>query len=211
MDNHFVITIGRQFGSGGGELGRTLAQKLNIPFYDKELLYQAATQAGMNPDFFVNSDERVPKFINGAIPFSFGINPLPWHNATSAISDESLYRSQSDFIHNIASQGSCVIVGRTADFILRDFPNVVSIFVHATMEDRVRRLMQRAEGQSDVAKTQKLAERVNKLRANYYNFYTDKHWGDAASYDLTFNSSLLPIEDIADVVIEYINRRFGKN
>ena len=205
--NNYVITIGRQFGSGGRELGQLLSSKLGIPFYDKELLLQAAKQSGISEEFFHNNDERVPKFINGVIPFSLGFNPMPWYAGSSSISDDNLYRMQSDFIHHIANQGPCVIVGRSADYVLRDMPNVVNIFVHATMDDCVKRIVERSDCK-DAAKARKLAERTNKLRANYYNFYTDKKWGDAASYDLCFNSSLLPMDDIAMMVIDYINRRF---
>ena len=205
--NNYVITIGRQFGSGGRELGQLLSSKLGIPFYDKELLLQAAKQSGISEEFFHNNDERVPKFINGVISFSLGFNPMPWYAGSSSISDDNLYRMQSDFIHHIANQGPCVIVGRSADYVLRDMPNVVNIFVHATMDDCVKRIIERSDCK-DPAKARKLAERTNKLRSNYYNFYTDKKWGDAASYDLCINSSLLPMDDIASMVIDYINRRF---
>lgn len=200
-----IITIGRQFGSGGKELGKELSQKLNIPFYDKELLYQAAKDAGMNPDFFVNNDERVPKFINGIIPFNFGVNPMPWHTG-SAISDDRLYQAQSDFILDLAKKGPCIIVGRTADFVLRELPGVVSVFLTADIEDRAKRIVRRSECK-DHAEAQKMAKRIDKLRANYYNFYSDKKWGDSATYDLTFNSSRLNIADIADIIVEYIKRR----
>jgi len=204
----YIITIGRQFGSGGRELGRILAEKLHIPFYDKELLLQAAQNAGVNPDYFVNNDERVPRFINGAIPFAFGVNAMPWYAGTSSISDDSIYRTQSDFIHHVAEQSSCIIVGRSADYVLRDMPNVISVFVHAPIEECVRRIVSRNES-TDKSTARRLAERNNKLRANYYNFYTDKRWGDAASYDLTFDSSLLPMDEIADLVIAYLERRLN--
>lgn len=205
MDN-FVITIGRQFGSGGRSLGSILSRKLGIPFYDKELLLQAAEKNGINPDFFVNNDERVPSFFNGAIPFSMGVNPMPWYSGSTSISDDSLYHAQSDFIHHIAGQGPCIIVGRSADYVLRDTPNVISVFIHAKPEDCAARIVERGEGK-DKAKALKMHERINRLRADYYNFYTDKRWGDAASYDLTFNSSVMPLEEIADVIIEYVKRR----
>lgn len=205
MEN-VIITIGRQFGSGGKELGKALSEKLGISFYDKELLYEAARDAGMHPDFFEANDERVPNFINGAIPFSFGVNPMPWHTMPTAISDDRLYQAQSDFIREIARRGSCIIVGRTADYVLRDMPGVVSVFVHADIDDRVDRIIRRHECK-DRAEAAKLAKRNDKLRANYYNFYSDKKWGDAASYDLTFSSSRLPICEIADLIVAYVHRR----
>ncbi len=202
----YVITIGRQFGSGGRSLGSILSQKLGIPFYDKELLLQAAEENGINPEFFVHNDERVPSFLNGIIPFSMGVNPMPWYSGTTSISDDSLHHAQSDFIHQIADKGPCIIVGRSADYVLRDKPNVISVFVHAKADDCARRIVERGEVK-DHAKAVKMHERINRLRADYYNFYTDKRWGDAASYDLTFNSSVMPLEEIADVIIEYVKRR----
>lgn len=206
----FVITIGRQFGSGGRSLGSILSKKLGIPFYDKELLFEAARQSGLNPEYFVNSDERIPKYINSALSFTFGMSAMPWYAGTSSISDDNLYRSTSDFIHDVANRGSCIIVGRSADYVLRDMPNVVNVFIHADINDCVRRILERNEC-ADEAKAKKLAERTNKLRANYYNFYTDKKWGDAASYDLCFSSSRLSLEGIADLIIQYLEKRVGEN
>lgn len=201
-----IITIGRQFGSGGRELGKLLSRKLGIPFYDKELLHQAAREAGINPEFFLDSDERMPRFINSGISISFGASSIPWHSASTVITDDPLYHAQSQFIHSIAERGSCIIVGRTADYVLRDLPGVVSVFVSASLDDRAERIMRRCEC-TGKAKAIKLAEKMDKLRANYYNFYTDKRWGDAASYDITFNSSAMDIDSIADVLIEYLKHR----
>lgn len=202
----FVITIGRQFGSGGRELGKILADKLGVPFYDKELMLEAAKKSGISPEFFVNNDERAPSFINGLIPFSFGHSPMSWYSGASSISDDGLYKTQSDFIRSLAQQGSCVIVGRTADYVLRDMEGVVNVFLHADPDDIARRVMERSDCK-DRDKALALAERTNKLRANYYNFYTDKTWGHASSYDLTFNTSRLPLPAIADLIVAYLDKR----
>lgn len=206
-NNNFVITIGRQFGSGGRELGRMLAERLGIGFYDKKLLAEAARESGMCAEFFEKADEKAPSFLSGLFSFNFGYNPLPCYAGSTSISDDSIYRAQSDFIVSLARKGSCVIVGRSADYILRDCPRCVNLFVHASMEDRIARIMKRGDGTTP-EQARSMAEKTNKLRANYYNFYTDKTWGDAASYDLTFNSSLLSMEDIVELVVSYIERRF---
>lgn len=206
---NYVITIGRQFGSGGRELGKLLAKKLNIPFYDKELLYKAAADAGLNPELFEAADERVPQFINGIFPFNFGASPITWYTGGTAISDDNIYKAQSDFIHKIAAEGPCVIVGRSSDYVLRDVPDVVNVFLHGHIDDCARRIVSRSDTK-DLAAAKKLASKINRLRANYYNFYTDKKWGDAASYDLTFNTSVMEMDDIAEVVVAYLNRRLGK-
>lgn len=208
QDKNYVITIGRQFGSGGRELGKLLAEKLGIGYYDKELLCEAAKHAGVSMEFFEKKDERLPSLLGGILPFNMGYNPMSFYPASSSISDDNIYRAQSDFIHSIAQKQSCVIVGRSADYILRDHPRCLNLFIHASVDDCVRRITARGD-KTSAEQARILAEKTNKLRAHYYNFYTDKRWGDAASYDLTFNSSRLPIEDITDIVKDYITRRFG--
>lgn len=202
-----AITIGRQFGSGGRELGIRLANALGFKYYDKELLSEAAKRAGVSTEFFERNDERVPSFLNGLFSFAFGLAPANYYAGSTSISDDSLYRAQSDFIQSLANKGSCVIVGRSADYVLRDHPAVVNLFVHAPMEDCIARIMRRDPSLTR-EKARAKAEKVNRLRANYYNFYTDKTWGAAASYDLTLDTSLLPMNQIVALVCNYIALRF---
>ena len=193
MENrqNYVITVGRQFGSGGRELGRRLAETFGIEFYDKRLLLEAATHAGMDVSFFERSDEKFPRFVSGTMAFNMAYNPMPWYTSSS-ISDESI-----------------VIVGRSADYILRDARvPVVNLFVHAPIDMCARRIVERGDA-PDMAKARQLAEKTNRLRANFYNFYTDKHWGEASAYDICFDSSTLPLDDQVALVAEYIRRRYG--
>ncbi|MDE6161341.1 MAG: cytidylate kinase-like family protein [Muribaculaceae bacterium] len=202
----FVITIGRTFGSGGRVLGRMLADRLGVNFYDKRLLFEAARQAGMAPEYFERNDERMPRFISGVFSFAHGYNPMSWYSDPTSISSDSIYKAQCDYIREVAARESCVIVGRTADYVLRDMPGVANIFVHAPEPACISRIIDRHDAMSpDEART--LARRANKLRAAFYNFYTDKTWGDASSYDLTVDSSLLPMEQTADLVIHYLRLR----
>lgn len=209
LPEKYVITVGRSFGSGGRALGRLIADKLGIAFYDKELLFKAAEKAGMSPEYFERNDERAPRFFSGLFSFNHGYNPMAYYAGPSSISSDSIYQAQCDFIHEIADRGPCVIVGRSADYVLRDVENVVNIFVHAPIKNCVRRILDRADSlTADDARN--LAERTNKARAAFYNFYTDKRWGAASSYDLTIDSSLMSIDETADFVIEYLLRRLGK-
>ena len=208
LPEKYVITVGRSFGSGGRALGRLIADKLGIAFYDKELLVKAAEKAGMSPEYFERNDERVPRFCSGLFSFNHGYNPMTFYGG-SASNPDNIYQAQCDFMHEIAAEGPCVIVGRSADYVLRDVDNVVNIFVHAPMKDCVKRILERADSMNE-DEARSLAERTNKLRAAFYNFYTDKRWGKATSYDLTLDSSLMPLEDCADFVIEYLKRRLGK-
>lgn len=203
-----VITIGRQFGSGGRELGRKLSQRLGFKYYDKELLIEAARQAGVDEYFFKHNDERFPSFLNGIFSFAFGLNNVNCYTGSTSISDDSLYRAQSDFIHSLAEKENCVIVGRTSDYVLRDHKRLVNLFVHAPMESCVKRIMGRDEENLTEDKARSKAAKVNKLRANYYNFYTDKIWGAAASYDISLDTSLMPMDDIVELVVEYVKHRF---
>ena len=209
-NKNFVITIGRQFGSGGRELGKLLASTFGIEYYDKELLQEAAKQAGMSPEFFAQSDERAPSFLSGMFAVGTGYNPASCYSCSSSLTGDSVYCAQSDFIRKIANEKSCVIVGRSADYVLREHPRCVNIFVHSSEEDCIARIMRRGDKPTpEQART--IAHKTNKLRANYYNFYTDKRWGDAASYDLTLNTSLLKMEDAVAIIAEYIRRRFNVN
>lgn len=205
---HFVITVGRQMGSGGRVLGRMLAQRLGIPFYDKELLCKAAQEQGLSAEFFSRNDERRPVVSGGLLSFNMGMLPMGWPGTAASAAEDTLYRVQCDFMHRIAAQGPCVIVGRSADFVLRDLPGTVSLFVHAHPDDCVRRVLEREPGRTP-EQARSFIEKTNRMRAAFYNFYTDKRWGEAASYDLCFNSSVLPLDDIADLTVQYLRRRTG--
>ncbi len=205
--SNLVITIGRQFGSGGRMLGQEIARELGLKYYDKELLSEAARRAGLSAEFFEKNDERSPSFFSGIFSFAQGFSPVSYFAGSTAISDDSLYRAQSDFIHSLADESPCVIVGRTADYVLRDHPRLVNLFVHAPMELCIQRIMKRDNITAE--KAQAKAERINKLRSSYYNFYTDKTWGAADSYHITFDTSLLNIDSMVALVKEYIILRFG--
>jgi cytidylate kinase len=205
---NYVITIGRQFGSGGRELGRMIAERFGIEYYDKRLLIEAASRAGISQEMFENTDERVPGLLGSSVGFNMGYGQLPWYNGQAMMAD-SIYGSLMEAMEQLADTRPCVIVGRSADWVLRNHPVArVSLFVHAPIEARVKRIMGRSEKDKEAAARQ-LALKTDKLRAAYYNFYTDKKWGDAASYDLTFDSSLMPMEALCDLVALYIRNRFG--
>ena len=205
---NYVITVGRQFGSGGRELGRRLAETFGIECYDKRLLLEAAKHAGMDVAFFERSDEKFPRFVSGTMAFNMAYNPMPWYTSSS-ISDESLYHDMATMMMRLVERGPCVIVGRSADYILRSaHVPVVNLFIHAPLDECARRIVARGDA-PDMGKARQLAEKTNRLRANFYNFYTDKHWGEAPTYDLCFDSSTLSVDDQVAMVAEYIRRRFG--
>lgn len=206
-DDKYTITIGRQFGSGGRQVGQALAAALGIEYYDKELLLEAAKHAGMSPELFESKDEKAPSFFSGLISYGgmSGYGTYALFQGSTSISDDAIYRAQSDVIRSLADRSSCVIVGRSADYVLRDRKNVIRLFIHAPIEERVRRIMSRMDAASP-EQARQIAEKNDKIRAAYYNFYTDKRWGQASSYDLTIDSSRLSMEDIVAIVKDFIER-----
>lgn len=194
MSQPFVVTIGRQMGSGGHELGKLLAERLGAEFYDKKLLLAAAKSSGLVARTIENADEKTPSFFSGFLGTSMG-NAL--NGAYSY--DDSAYRALSDTIRRLGQTKSCVIVGRTADYVLRDHPRRVSLFIHAPESACIERVVGRGDRPTQ-AEARALVRKTNKLRAAYYNFFTDRPWGAAASYDLCVNSSLLPLPALADLL-----------
>ena len=204
---HPVIAIGRSFGAGGRELGVELSERLGISYYDKELLKQAASRSGLHHGLFEINDERAPGLFAGLLPISMSYNVMSWYGGGGgAFGGEAVYTAQSEFIHSVAQAEPCVIVGRTADYVLRDYPGLVSVFLHAPEEDCVARIMRRSDCHTE-AEARQILRRTNRLRADFYHFYTGRAWGAAESYDLTFDSSKISIPDIAALVVEYMRRR----
>lgn len=210
LPSRYVITIGRAFGAGGRAVGRRLAERLGIDYYDKELLVEAAGRAGMDEGLFAKNDERAPGFLAGLLPMSMGYNALAWYAGPNNVSGEAVYRAQSEFIHELARSKPCVIVGRTADYILRDIPGVVNVFLHAPEDACIDRIIRRADC-SDRDSARSLIRKTNRLRAEFYNFYTDRTWGAASTYDLTLDSSTLDLDTLVDIIIAYLNARLGQN
>ena len=201
---HIIINVGRQVGAGGQEIGRMLAQEFNAKFYDRELLNLAAKESGFSEKFFKQNDEK-KGFIRGL----FNVQSPHLTGSSmygSNFSQESLFQFQSDAIRKAAEEGSCVFLGRCADYILRDFENVVNIFITASMDFRVEIVSKVKE--LDAEHARKLIEHVESRRAQYYNYYTGKKWGAAESYDLCIDASILGLEETEKIIATYIRKRF---
>ena len=201
---HIIINVGRQVGAGGQEIGRLLAQDFNAKFYDRELLNLAAKESGFSEKFFKQNDEK-KGFIRGL----FNVQSPHLTGSSmygSNFSQESLFQFQSDAIRKAAAEDSCVFLGRCADYILRDFENVVNIFITASMDFRVEIVSKVKELDADHAR--KLIEQVESRRAQYYNYYTGKKWGAAESYDFCIDASILGLEETEKIIATYIRKRF---
>ena len=204
----YVIGVGRQFGSGGHDIGKKLAERLGIKFYDKELLLEAAKEIGANPDLFKKNDEKLPSFYINNLSMNLGFYMQPFAASPASSYYDSVQKTVCDTIRTIAERESCVIMGRCADFLLRHNPYCINIFISASQDACAERITKRIDGLTiDDAKA--LAKKTNKLRAEYYNFYTDKEWGHSSSYDLCIDSSRLPEEDVINQIISYVNTRLA--
>lgn len=208
MHEKFVINIGRQFGSGGKAIGEKLAKRLGIRLYDKELLLLAARESGFCTECFEECDER-----KGVLRSLFGHFRIPfvgnYSPCESPISGEALFRIQSDAIRRVASEESCIFVGRCADYILRENPRTVNLFFTADSEDRIRRITARTGCTAEAALQQ--IEAMDRQRARYYNYYTSHTWGEAATYDLTINTSCLGEEATVELIIDFVTRKLNLN
>ena len=205
MDNKIIINIGRQVCAGGLEIGRLLAEEFNAKYYDRELLNLAAKESGFSEEFFKRSDERkgfLRSFLH--LPYSNGWGAGSNYYQAN-FSQESLFKVQSDAIIKAAQEGSCVFVGRCADYVLRDFPNVVNIFITASLESRAALFMKEKNVTHDEAV--KRIQQVESRRASYYNYYTGKKWGYAGSYDLCIDSSILGSAETARLIADFVRKR----
>lgn len=202
MNNKYVITISRQFGSGGRAVGQKLAQKLDIPFYDKELISLAAKESGMNPEVFKSIDETAAN----SLLYSLSMGMYNF-NGPLAMGDlpvnDKLYLLQHQLIREIAAKGPSVIVGRCADYVLKDSPHTINIFIYADMEYRKKRAVTVHNIEERRAET--IINKTDKTRANYYSFYTGQKWGVAQNYDLCIDSSKLSDDKIVELICSYIN------
>ena len=201
---HIIINIGRQVGAGGQEIGRMLAEDFDAKFYDRELLNLAAKESGFSEKFFKQNDEKkgfLRGLLNVQTPHLSGGNLYG-----SNFSQERLFQFQSDAIRKAAQEGSCVFLGRCADYVLRDFDNVVNVFITASMDFRIQLVSKVKELDDEHAR--KLIEHVESRRAQYYNYYTGKKWGAAESYDLCIDASILGLEETEKLIAEFIRKKF---
>ncbi len=204
-DKKIIINVGRQLGSGGRVIASMLAKDFGCKFYDKELLNLAAKESGFCETFFEQNDEQkgfLKSFFYAHMPFLSGSSFY-----SNKLSQESLFQFQSDAIRKAADEGSCVFVGRCADYVLRDYKNTVSVFITADLDERVERVAKRHGCGKETA--MKIITDRESERSTYYNYYTGKKWGYSASYDLCINSSILGMERTEELIKEFIKNKLG--
>ena len=199
MENRIIINLGRQFGSGGKQVALELGRKLGINVYDNELITKAAESSGFSPDVFMKKDEKRNLF-----PVSSFFATQTFGSPKNYLNGENLFQIQSSVIRDIAEKESAVIVGRCADYILRDLDCTVDVFITAPRETRISMIMDRMKISRE--KAEDLIEKTDRKRETYYNYYTFGNWGVASNYDLCVDSSILGIEGTADYIIDFAVR-----
>jgi cytidylate kinase len=198
-----IITIGRQLGSGGRDIGKKLSEVMNMAFYDRELIEIAAKESGLNKRLFEEADERARTVFSAGI-LGMRIPYLGEGGMTyGGLSNEMLFRIQSDVIRDLAGRRPCVFIGRCADYILRDRKDCFSVFICANEEDRVRRIIRYGGDKCiSVEKARDLMERGDRKRTAFYNYYSNKTWGEASSYHVCINSSVFGIDGSVSLLKE---------
>jgi len=203
---HIIINVGRQLGSGGHDIGRMLALDFGAKYYDHELLNLAAKESGLSEHVFERNDER-KSFLHSFLHLPNALSGESY--ARQGFTQDSVFQFQSDAIRKAADEGSCVFVGRCADYVLRDYPNVVNVFITASMDFRVEQVMAK-ENIATRQEARRFIEQRESRRADYYNYYTGKKWGHATGYDLCIDSSVLGLMETEKFIAQFIRKRFER-
>ena len=196
--NYPIITIAREYGSGGRIIAQKLAEKFGIPFYDRKLIEMAAKQTGLSEDFVAQAEQYRTSSLLYNLYMSSQSLPL----------SDQVYIAQCQVIRDVAKQSACVIVGRCADYVLSDLPNCLHVFVHAPLEERIRRVRDEYGVQQSDLKG--YVQKYDKRRASYYNYFTTHEWGRSSNYDLTINSATTGIDGAVQVISALVEARAHK-
>ncbi|MCC8074260.1 MAG: cytidylate kinase-like family protein [Clostridiales bacterium] len=199
----YVITIGRQFGCGAHEIATKLSEKLGVPVYDKEIIKRAAKDSGFDENIFSFYDEKP----TNSFLYSVSLDGISAISSGDTTLENQVLKYQFDTIHKVADEGSCIIVGRCADYILRENENLLSVFLHADDDFRLERVV-KIYGMDEKTAAKEIKS-TDKKRARFYNFYSDNTWGEASAYDLTINVSRFGIDNTVDLISDYVTQKFA--
>ena len=202
-ENKFIISIGRQYGSGGHEIGEKLAERLGVKFYDNALIDRVSKESGLCKEIIMEHDEKpTSSFLYNLVTDPYSIN-FNRGSVTDMPYGQKIFLAQYETVKNIASEGPCVIVGRCADYILKDNENLLSIFIYADKDFRLKRIASENPEMSE-NNLNGLIDKQDRARASYYNYYSDNKWGRASSYDLCINSAKTGIEGAVKLIEDYV-------
>ena len=209
MSKKIIITIARQYGSGGREIGNRIAELLGIPLYDKELITDAAAKCGFDDEAIKSLDESATNSLLYTLAMGSNILGTTMHFGYKMPLNDKLFILQSEIIKDYAKEGSCVIVGRCADYVLRDEENVLKLFIYADLDHRQKRVEER-HPEIKPSQVIDVINKTDKRRSSYYNFYTGNKWGKYDNYDIAINSSTLGIEGSANLIVSCIKKLMEK-
>ncbi len=201
MAGNTIITIARQFGSGGREVAKKVAEKMGIAFYDKELIGLAAKESGLSEAMFDGIEEKATSSLLYSLVMGIQSSNGAYYRYGDTLNADGLFRIQSQVIRNLAEKGSCVIVGRCSDDVLREHPRLVNVFVHADAPWRVKRIMEVYNLKERDAEN--MMNKTDKRRASFYNFYTSRVWGNVGNYHLSIDTSKITLDQAADLIVDY--------
>ena len=193
-----VITISRAFGSGGRTIGKEVAKRLNIPCYDKELVDKVAEESGFHADFIKEAGEYAP--VTNSFLFNIAVSPNPMSMMNTMSMADQLFVCQTNVIRKLADEGPCVIVGRCADYILKDREDCLHVFIHADMDFRADRIVAKY-GHTKQTPKKRLTDKDNKRRV-YYRHYTNRNWGEAQNYHVSLNAGMIGIDKCVDFIVD---------
>ncbi|MDL2254144.1 cytidylate kinase-like family protein [Ruminococcaceae bacterium OttesenSCG-928-I18] len=210
MGNHLAVCIGRQFGSGGREIGRLVAAKMGMEFYDKALLKEAAKKSGIVEEMFEKADEKPTSSLLYSLSMAATGSKAPTFNEyTAYMPNDRLQNYISQVIREAAEKSPCVIIGRCADYVLRGREKTFSLFLHAELETRIGRIAKKQNLDEDAARA--LIRKTDRSRANYYSFYTDRDWGAADNYDMALNAGRFSVDQTVDTICRVLQQLYGEN
>ena len=197
-----VITIGRQYGSGGREIGQKLAKYYDIPFYDNELITRAAKESGFAEETFEKAEDKATNSLLYSLAMGINVYGNQDFGFSGLSLDDRIFLAQSDVIRKVADEGPCVIVGRCADYVLKNEPNIIDFFISGNTAEKKKRILERYDIEKN--KAEDFIRKTDKRRASYYNYYTDMKWGEAKNYDLCINSSKTGVDGAIKLMKAYI-------
>lgn len=208
MGQNTVITIARQYGSGGREVAQKISELMGIKFYDKELIARAAKESGLSEFLFEGIDEKPTNSILYSLVMGMQSGSGGYYHYNDMLNNDYIFRIQSQVIRNVAEEDSCIIVGRCADYILREEPRLVNVFIHADKQWRIKRIMER-QNMTEKEATAAI-NKTDKRRSSFYNFYTNKVWGNVDNYNISIDTSLVGVDGAAQLIVDYAKIAYEK-
>ncbi len=202
MTEGIIITVSREAYCGGDELAKSLADKLGFKFYDRELISLASEKSGIHEEHFESIEKKPTNSILYSVVMGMYTSRGAYVRLDDVLTDDKIYKIQADIIREMAEHGNCVFVGRCSDYILRNNPKCVNIFLHGNEQDRINRVVK--EQNVSEAEARKIVSRADKKRRSYYNYYTNREWGEVSNYDITINLSSVTEDKAVDLVIAFL-------